>query len=187
MNTTEQLAVLTAMEKAVKDRIKEVRKEADASLLDAYDSAGFEKMAVKLNGQKVGEHIITFHSDGFTITDREAFTEFALDYGLMTQKRTIAPDFMESAINALQDAFDPEVLDGAIITECELSPDWEKALERAGDAVVFMDSGLIVPGVEYRPKQVKGTMVRGCKPAEVLPILAALPEGVEQLLLGGAE
>lgn len=185
MNNTEKLAVLTALEKAVKDRMKDVRSEADADLMDAYDENGYEKKAVKLNGQKVGEHIVTFRKEGYEITDRAAFEEFALDYGLAEQRRYIAPDFMESAIKALEAAFEPEVLDGAIVTEIVLSGDWELAMERVGDAVCYMDSNMVVPGVAYRPKEVKGTMLRGCRPEDVVPIISALPGGVESLLLGG--
>lgn len=185
MNSTEQLAVLTALSKAVKDRMKEVRREADLDLMDAYEGEGYEKKAVKLNGQKVGEHIVTFHKEGYEIADRGAFEEFALDYGMATQRRSISPEFMESAIKVLEQNFEPDVLDGAIVTETVISSDWDKAMERVGDAVCYMDSGMVVPGVEYRPKRVKGTMVRGCKPEEVIPALRELPGGMEALLLGG--
>ena len=185
MNNTERLAVLVAMDKAVKEAMRDVRRDADDDLLEAFEEDGYEKKAVKLNGQKVGEHIVTFKSEGYEITDRAAFEEFALDYGMATQRRYISPEFMESAIAALENEFDAETLDGVIVTETVISPDWEKAMERVGDAVCYMDSNLIVPGVEFRPKTVKGTMVRGCKPEDVIPAMRELPGGIEGLLLGG--
>jgi hypothetical protein len=53
--------------------------------------------------------------------------------------------------------------------------------------VLFADSGLEVPGVAFRPRSVKGTQVRGCKPQDVEPLLKSLPGGVGGLLMGGAE
>lgn len=184
MDVNEKLAILTALKKAVEDRLKEVRSEADADMREAYEEDGVEKKAIKVAGEKVGEIIVTYASDGYEISDRKAFEAFALDYGLATVKRTIKPDMMESCIKALEGVFDPEVMSEAVQETVEVSGDWEKAMERAGDAVCYMDSGMIVPGVEYRPKLAKGTMVRECKPDRVLPMLHAMPGGVEALLLG---
>lgn len=184
MNTREQLVVLTAMDKVVKERIKQVRAEADESLMEAYEEDGFEKAALKLNGQKVGEHIVTFNKDGYDIVDKTLFGEFALDYGMATIVKTIKPHMAAKAAEIVEASVDnpDDFLDFNVV----FNPDWELAMERVGDTVCYMDSGLVVPGVEYRPKTVKGTMVRGCKPEEVMPVVSQMG-GVEQLLLGGAE
>ena len=184
MNTREQLALLTAMDKVVKERIKQVRAEADESLMEAYEEDGFEKAAIKLNGQKVGEHIVTFNKEGYAITDEALFAEFALDYGMATIEKAIRPHMLAKAAAIIEASVDnPEdFIDEKVV----FSDDWELAMNRVGDSVCYMDSGLVVPGVEYRPKTVKGTMVRGCKPEEVMPAVAQLG-GIERLLLGGAE
>lgn len=184
MNPMEQLAVLTAMEKAVKDRIKCVRDDCNRSLLQNHDDMGVEKVAMKVCGSKVGDMTVTFNADGFAVVDREAFEEFAVDYGLATKRKRIRPEMMESAIKAIEGAFEPDVAAEVIEEYTALSPDWEKAMERGNGCVLYMDSGMPVPGVEYRPKRVKGTMVRGCKPDDVLPLLRSLPGGIDGLLLG---
>lgn len=187
MNANEKLAVLTALKKAVDERLKEVRAEADGSMKEAYLDDGVEKKALKVGDRKVGELIVTFASDGFEIADKRAFEEFALDYGLATVKREIRPDMMESCIKALEGVFERDVMKEAVRETVAISPGWEKSMSRCGDAVAYMDSGMIVPGVEYRPKLAKGTMVRGCKPCDVVPILRDLPGGVDALLLGGGD
>lgn len=184
MRPYERLAVLTALEKAVKDAIRGTRAECNDMALESYEDDGVEKRALKVNGQKVGEFIVTFNAEGFEVTDREAFNDFALDYGFATVRRTIAPDMMESAIRALEGVFDPDVMEQAVVETVELHPDWEKALENVGGVVQYMDSGLNVPGVRVKPKSVKGTMVRGCKPADVLPMAAQIEGGMDALLLG---
>ncbi len=184
MKPTEQLAILTAIKKAVDERIKHVRTDVDDHLKDAYDDDGIEKIALKVGGIKVGEILVTYQAEGFAITDREAFNGFALDYGLGTIKRTIRPDMMETCIKALESVFEPEVLAEAVQDDVILSKDWEKSMTPCGGMVAFMDTGVVVPGMVHRPKAPKGTMVRGCKPDDVLPILRELPGGVEQLLLG---
>ena len=96
MNVNEQLAVLTALKKAVDERLKEVRSDADEAMRDAYEEDGVEKKALKVCGEKVGELVVTFASDGYEVSDRKAFEEFAVDYGLASVKRSIRPDMMDS-------------------------------------------------------------------------------------------
>ena len=182
----EKLPILVALEKAVKDELKSTRAECDEMLLDFYDCDGFERRALRINGEKVGDFAVTFNSEGFYIDDLEAFEEFALNYGMATVRRTIRPDMMESAIRALEDAFEPDVLDQVIQSEVVISPDWEKAMVNVGGVAMYFDSGLSVPGVVPRPKTVKGTRVTGCKPADVVPRLNQIEGGATALLLGGA-
>lgn len=187
MKINEQLAVLTALKKAVESRLKEVRAEADNEMREAYLDDGVEKKALKVGGTKVGELTVTYASEGYELADKKAFEEFALDYGLASVKRTIKPDMMESCIKALEDVFEPDVLDSAVKEEVVISGDWEKKMTLVGDAVCFGDSGMVVPGVAYRPKLAKGTMVRGCDPKSVLPVLRQLPGGIDNLLLGDGD
>lgn len=185
MKPTEKLAVLTAMKKAVESALKEARAEADDLLADAYEDMGVEKMALKLNGEKIGELLVTFTKDGFEISDEAEFESFALDYGMAEIRRTIRPDMMESAIRALENVFSPEVLAETVEERVVIHPDWEKAMENVGGVVQYMDSGMNVPGVRVVPRKAKGTMVRGCEPDKVIPIINQLPEAAT-LLLGGA-
>lgn len=182
----DKLPVLVALEKAIKDEIRVVRRECDDTLLDTYEAEGYEKKALKFGGAKVGEFTITFNAEGFEITDREAFEEFALDYGMATVRRTIRPDMMESAIKALEDVFPPEVMDEAVQAEVVLHPDWEKGMTNIGGVVQYMDSGMNVPGVAPRPRTVKGTRVTGCRPQDVIPRLNQIEGGAQALLMGGA-
>ena len=184
MDEMEQLAVLSAIEKAVNDRIKEVRDECNAKMLGAYDSMGAEKIALKACGAKVGDMTVTFDSDGWSVTDREAFEEFALDYGLARIERRIRPEMEQSVIKMLEKDLDPEVYAETVSESVVLSGDWEKAITNTGGVPTYLDTGLAVPGLDYRPKTVKGTMVRGCKPADVFPMISSLPGGINGLLLG---
>ena len=185
MNNYEKLAVLTAMEKAVKDAIREVRSDANADLLEAYEQMGVEKLALKLNGEKVGDFIVTFNTDTFVITDEDAFLEFAVDYGMATVKQTVPARNMSLAITALARIIPPSDLDSYLETQLVLDKDWEKGLTNSAGVVTYLDSGMPVPGVAVKPRSVKGTMVRDCKPAKVLPIVANLEGGLNTLLLEG--
>lgn len=185
MNIREEMAVITAMEKALKRKKEEVREQLDGEFWRYFEDAGVEKMALNLGEVKVGEICITYASDAYIITDPETFNEFALDYGIATERKTIAPDMMDSCIKALESVFEPDVLEQAIKTEIVPTGDWEKRMNHVGDTVTYMDSNMVVPGVEYMPKRPKNTVVRGCKPEDVLPIAMQLPGGIDQLLLGG--
>lgn len=185
MNSREKLAILTAMKKSVETAIKDARAEVDARMWEDYEDEGIEKKALIVGKQKVGEIGISYTTPKFEVTDKNAFEEFALDYGLATASKTIKPEAMREAVGQLERALDEETFNAITEDSVTVSGDWDKAMERVGDTVCYMDSGMVVPGVAYVPKRPKNTTVRGCDPKDVLPIVAALPGGVEALLIGG--
>lgn len=181
----EQLAVITAMKKWATEQEKIIRSEADADFADLCDEYGTDKITLTLNGQKVGTYIMTFYPEGFNVTDRDAFEDFALSYGLATIKRSIKPAMMGAAIKVIEGNIEPEHVRDFVDEEVVLAGDWEEKLTRLGDRVFLADSGLEVPGVAFRPRIKKGAQVRDCKPDVVIPILQGLPGGINSLLLGG--
>lgn len=185
LTPVEKLPMLVALEKLVKDELETVRRECNGILLEGYESMDVEKRALKVGGQKVGEFTVTFNKEGFEITDQKAFEEFALDYGMATTRRRIRPDMEQSIIRYLENNLDPEVFAEAVEEEVVLDPEWEKGMTRVGNLVTYLDSGMNVPGVEFRSRTVKGTRVTDCKPADVLPLMQQLEGGVTAFLTGG--
>lgn len=179
MKITEELAILTAFKKAVDDRIKEVRSVANEELRDAYDDMGYEKMALKIDGQKVGDFIISFTKEGYKITDESALNEFALDYGFANIYKTIKEDRFDEAVSFLA-SMAPEF----IALKIKRTDDWDKGITYIDGECCYLDSGMIIPGIEYVPRKPKNTMVKGCNPKDVLPITQRLG-GIDKLLLEG--
>ena len=177
MNSTEKLAVLTAMDKAVKAGAKEARAEADEGLMAIYEDMGVEKVELRVAGQPVGTLQVTYASEGYEVTDLAAFAEFGAANGMAAEKRAIRAEYMDAAIKIVE-AHLPEAV------EVTVEP-VGRMLDHVGGEVVAYGTSEVVPGVSYRPKRAKGTMVRGCEPEKVIPLLASLPGGVEPLLLGG--
>lgn len=176
----EQVAVLTALQKMVKERLAEVRAAADEALINAYDEDGVVKKALRVNGVKVGDHIVVLTSGEWAITDTGAFNDFALAYGLARLKPVISSDCMARAISVLEEA-EPDL----VSYEVEVDPKWQNYITNSAGCATLMDSGEPVPGVAFVGQTVKGTQVRGCKPADVIPVIQRLG-GVDQLLLGAA-
>lgn len=187
MNNREKLAILTALEKAVKAEKEAVRRECDAEFADLCSEFDTDKITLTLNGQKVGTYLMQFHPEGFNVVDREAFEDFALTYGLAAIKRSIRPTMMHAAINVIEGSIEPDHWRDFIEEEVVVVGDWEEHMAYVGGKVLFADSGLEVPGVVFRPRAMKGTQVRDCKPEDVMPILQSLPGGINALLLGGGE
>ena len=181
MGAYEDLAVLTAMQKAVKERLDEVRAEADAGMGD-----GIEKRTLSVGGEKVGEITQTFSKDGWRVVDMEALQAFALDYGFAHVEKVIRPEWMETCVKALEAEFDADVTSSAIEERIVLNGDWESLITKVDGEPTYLDSGMVVPGIEYRPKAAKGTRVTGCKPSDVIPILRGLPGGMDRALIGDA-
>lgn len=180
MPINEQLAVLTALQKAVKAKLDEVRTEADTSMLDAYEEDGVVKKTLKVGGTKVGDYIVVLTSDDWAVTDEAALQEFALTYGFAGQELQIKPECMAQAVKLIEE-LDPFMLQEVVT----INGDWKKFLTNTGGVATFLDSGEVVPGVQAMPPRVKCTQVRGCKPEDVVPLVRQLG-GVDQLLLGEA-
>lgn len=182
MSSTQDLAVITALDKVVKARAKEVRAEADGGLMAVYKDMGVEKVELRVAEAPVGTLQVTYASEGYEVTDMGAFAEFGLANGMAEEKRSIRPEYMAAAISLLEEQM-PEAIEVTV----EPVKDLDRMLDRAGDAVVAYGTSEVVPGVSWHPKRAKGTMVRGCEPEKVIPLLQALPGGVDQLLLGGGQ
>lgn len=179
MKPTEKLAILTALKKAVDDELKNVREIANEELLDAYEDIGAEKLALKVEGQKVGDFIISFSKESYEITDQNALNEFALDYGFGKEVFEIKPEKYNDAI-----AYIGAIAPDAVTKKVELSRDWEKGITYIDGECCYLDSGMVIPGIKYVPKMMKNTSVRGCKPEDVLPIMRRIG-GIDSLLLEG--
>lgn len=181
MNTCEELAVLTAMQKVVKARLDEVRSHANAELRASWDDDGVAKKALRLGGVKVGDFTVVLDSEEWEVSDRREFEDFALAYGFARPACRIKPDWMARAVE-IMDLLEPEGIDRFV----EIDPKWQRYITNTGGQPTFLDSGLEVPGLNWRGQRVKCTQVRGCEPDKVVPIVRGLG-GVERVLLGDAD
>lgn len=128
-NVNEQLAMLTALQKAVKAKLDEVRAEADESMLESYEDDGVVKKALKVGGVKVGDYIVVLTSDEWNVTDEDALEDFALCNGLAETHMAIKPECMPAAVKIIE-SVDPFLLS----EEARMSPDWKKYLTNSGGA-----------------------------------------------------
>lgn len=181
LSVNEQLAMLTALQKAVKQKLDEVRTEADASMLESYEDDGVVKKALKVGGVKVGDYIVVLTADDWAVTNEAALEDFALCNGLAETRLSIKPECMAAAVKIVEE-IDPFLL----TEEVKLAPDWKKYLTNTGGVATFLDTNQAVPGVAPAPPRVKCTQVRGCKPEDVVPQMQRLG-GIDALLLGDGE
>lgn len=182
MRANERVAILTAMEKAIKKALSEARKEADADMWSMFDESGIEKVQLRIGDVPVGQMIVTFSKAGFNVTDREEFEDFALSQGIACERKSIKPGMMHSAIKFLENNLEPEVLEETIQTEVKLDDDWEKWMDFDNGCVFWAGTDVPVPGVEYRPRKPKNITVRGCEWKDCAAPISQLG-GIDALLL----
>ena len=176
----EALAVLTAMEKAVKERKQQARESVQEDLERNYDATGADRIALKINGEKVGSASLKVTETlEPRVDDAKAFEDFALANGLARIEKRIAPDMMGSAIQALGCVFSKEVMDEVV--EIRVVPDegWRDKVRK------MRDEGIEVPGIAFEPVKAARLTVTGCKPEQVVPL--ALASGNVSALLGVGE
>lgn len=181
LTTNEKLAVLTAMSKQVKSALDEVRKEAEEQMAERFDKEGVDRARLMLDGEEVGSVTVRSDRKGWEVCDREAYDEFLRDNGQMRTRHVLRPEHVLEAWIALG-----EERPWMFEVEERPDPDFEKAFERVGDAVVVSGTDVVVPGVRPCRAKAQGIMVRGCTPRQVAPIALRMG-GLDALLLGEGE
>lgn len=180
LNAQGKVAVLTAIEKLTKSKLKEARAEADKEMYDLYEGFGTDRAKILLAGNEVGTISLRFSSDAYQVTDRQAFEEFCLLNGLADERKSIRANYLPEVIRQVE-----QDMPAAIETEFALKKDSEKLFEPMGDAFVLAGTNEVIPGIEPAAKMPIGTTLRGCEPKKVLPALQTLPGAIDALLLGG--
>lgn len=177
LSPIQKTAVLTAMQKAVNDKLSEVRPEADEQIKALCENDGVDRINVKLGSEKLGTFSIVFNSDTYEITDRAALDEFLLANGFADSRAHIPVTNMHEAINVIK-ANAPELLEYETIR----TDDWEKYLEREGDDFVVSGTDTLIPGIKPKAQTIKGTQLRGCQPKSLLAALKEMDTFVDALL-----
>lgn len=177
-----RVAILTALEKAVREAKDEARAEADRMLAEDYERDGISGVDLIVGDRKVGK--LSMVKPGVGIYGGTAFAGWAYEHGMGRKVLTVdvsdAPQELLDRVTgmlgheALPYEFDVRAFDRA-----------SNGLRVAGTHVVDAE-GEIVPGTYVRAMRPR---VSGCKPADVGEAMAAMDGGptVAGLLIGGEE
>ena len=184
MNLTpiQKSAVITAVQKAMKPESDEARRDANEMLFNVYETTGADRVRVRLGDTEVGTFSLTFEKEGFMVTDREAFDDFCLANGFAHEELFVKDAWKEQAVEELA-THCPEAVEKRAVLDKGI----DKLFKNVDGVFVVDGTNEVIPGIAPKPKQIKGTQMRGCKPEDVLPALKSLGVGVEQLLLGDAK
>lgn len=182
----EQLALITAMAKALKAKSDEIRKRVDNEMLSAYMVDGTDRKTLRIGKTPVGTISVKKSKDTYWVGDRYAFNTYIKDNGC-------------GAVHYEVDPYQSEVLRRKLIEEgieweqyftleAEPSKDFIKRLTPSGDVMVDTGTGEIVPGIHPKEDTACGTIVRDCKPEVVLPLALSISNStINNLLVGEVE
>lgn len=179
LTINQRLAVLTAMQKDVKEAISEVRAEADRATLDLYETTGAKQFTIKLGDVKVGTISVKDGGGSWVVTDRNEFKPWAEENGFIYHDLHVMEDAYEDVMACLREAG----LDGFVQSEWFIDDAWKNKLQ-ANASVPVTHDGEIVPGVEWFANR-PSTMLTGCKPNDVKQAAKSLGGDVQRLALGG--
>ena len=140
------LAVLSGVERAVRDMARRARAEADAMLMEANDALGSKSAELRLFGEKVGSLSVAVSNPMVYVADEEAYQDWLRERYVLGDSR-VQP-FYEA----------PLVVKSAV----------PRADGEGGYVVYDAETGEPVDGLSYHPGgEVKGTRLSGCKPDDV--------------------
>lgn len=144
------LAVLSGVEKAVRDMARRARAEADAVLMEAHGALGSKSAELRLFGEKVGSLSVAVSNPQVYVADEEAYQDWLRERYVLGDER-VRP-FYEA----------PLVVKGAV----------PRADGEGGYAVYDAQTGEPVDGLSYHPGgEVRGTRLSGCRPEDVARVL----------------
>lgn len=172
------LAFLTALERAVKDRKAYYRSEGDRQMRNLNAAAGVSSINLSIGEQTVGKMTLTTSTPG--ICSPDDFAEWATANGM---GRCILTIDLGAGNPALVDEM-REAYGDAVRVECFADPEARDDLEVRHGEVVSKTTGEIVPGTYAKPGY---TRVTGCKPAEVGEAMRLDGNGLTVAALLGGE
>lgn len=181
-NPIQKAAILTSLQKAIKPESDQARHDANEALRELYEQTGTDRVRVKLGDVEIGTFSLTFEKDSFEVTDRAAFDDFCLANGFGHEELFVKPEWKKQAAEELATHY-PEGVETRVVLE----KDMDKLFKNVDGVYVVDGTNEVIPGIRPKPKTIKNTQMRGCKPEDVIPALKGLGVGVEQLLLGGTE
>ena len=180
LKPVQQLGVLTAMQKMVKAKTDEVRRQVEADMEARFAEDGTDRQRLVLDGEEVGKVSLKVKEECYEVVDQDAFFDWLFDNGQLVQAHAVKKGCEEEVWSLLSDR--------PWLFECREEPkkEFAKTFERLGDSIVVSGTDAIVPGVVPAKAKPNGIMVTGCKPQQVAPIVARLG-GLDALLLGDAD
>ena len=180
LKPVQQLGILMAMQKMVKAKTDEVRRQVEADMNARFAEDGIDRQRLVLDGEEVGKVSLKVKEECYEVVDREAFFDWLFDNGQLVQTHAVKKGCEEEVWSLLSDK--------PWLFECEEEPkkEFAKTFERLGDSIVVSGTDVIVPGVVPAKAKPNGIVVTGCKPQQVAPIVARLG-GLDALLLGDAD
>lgn len=166
MKELEKLAVLTALQKAVKSELDKVRATCEKELNAQFDAEGIDRKRLSIGGIEVGTLSLRFAKDEYIVTDEQAFYGYLTACGGTIERHRLKDVYAEEAYKRLGD-------EGKHMFETyyEVEPLFAKAFKRIKDDMVLDGVNEVIPGCKPSEKEPIGTLVRGCKPQDVLPQL----------------
>lgn len=178
MNNREKLVVLTAMQKAVKQAVDDMRADVTDEVRAMYVD-GDKPGDVKMFDEKIGTISVTQNKEGFTVTDVGAFDEWCHESGIECTPRLAVP------------LTDEQVLE--VAERYGLDVEWVPKdvagimshISHVNGVAMESDTGEEVPGVEWSPASFKGIMVKENGTLDVLYRNGALDDAATLLLEGG--
>lgn len=157
-----RLAVITAMEKAVKAAKDEIRSECDNRVFGLAQQLGVGSVNMTVGDETVGKITICKPAVGYS---GDAFGRWAYENGMGSfhldvdlSMATFEPEALDEIIDQLEGY-------GAKVHRSYSPTDFaKKSVEVVSGRVICKDTGEEVPGAYVKRPQ---TRVTGCKPAEV--------------------
>ena len=180
----QRVVVETAMEKLAKDGKDLDRADLLDMMTENWKETGTDRLPVSFSGtSKTGSEVsiktatvtLTMAKAHWAITDMDALMDYAIDAGMADPVVIIVPGREQAVLDDLKSLGH----ESYVRVTHQLHEDWATRLPD-GDAV-DMETGELVPGVEWVPEYPKGLTIRS---ATKDPLVSMVDRALKQLNIG---
>jgi hypothetical protein len=165
LDCVQQLGALTSLNKAIKNKLDELRETTQAEMVEDYIYKGSDRREVRIAGETIGKVSLRKSKQVYKIVDKEAFLNYLLENMLAYKKYSIFAGYENLIYELLEKASNGEDFGGATFRNyfyMETVPvkNYDKNFKVVGDVVINSETGEMVAGVEPSQGEVTGIMVK---------------------------
>ena len=188
-----KVVALTALQKAIKDHLTELRDTVEDDMRAGYAFNGADRRTAKLSGLNIGTISLVKSKDTYYVMDSKAFNEYVVNAGLGTVKMNFNQAYATQLYHRLIEVadgnkdFKREDFEHMFESEVVLSKEFEKRLAYMDDVCMDTETGEVIPGIEPHPSYVKGIRVLTDKAPKIWRLLTLKSKDEIGKLLGAGE
>ena len=191
LTTTQKVVALTALQKAVKAKLDDLRHDLTEEMVDQYWTDESDRRVARVGSSKIGTVALRRSTQQYTVTDYLAFEEYLKANNYATVEMCVYENFQKSLFDILLEVVENgnplKVDDFAFAFYEKVTPtkQFELIVRPVVDVCINKVTGETIAGIKPKREEIVGITVKTEKPLDVISALVTNRSDPLQKMLGG--